>query len=167
MPRQTAKSKPQGPPSGARHADDLYTWVQEQVVLLRAGRLSEIDAGNIAEELADVGNEQLDKLESAIAVLSLHLLKWDHQSERRSRSWQLSIREQRRRIARLLKRNPGLKPLLAQAIDEGYADGRDRALSETGLDDDALPEVCPYAFDAMMTREIEIPPASRKKAAKP
>lgn len=167
MPRQSTRSKPQGPPQGARHAEDLYSWVQEQVALLRAGRLGEVDAGNIAEELADVGNEQLDKLESAIAVLSLHLLKWDHQPDRRTRSWQLSIREQRRRIARVLKRNPGLKALLAQAVEEGYADGRDRALAETGLEDDALPEVCPYALDDMMTREIELAPSGRKRSAKP
>jgi hypothetical protein len=34
---------------------DLYAWVQEQVALLRAGRLGEIDAENIAEEISDVG----------------------------------------------------------------------------------------------------------------
>jgi len=56
--------------------------------------------------------------------------------------------------------------LLTQAIEEGYADGRDRALAETGLEDDALPEVCPYAFNDMMTREIELAPSSPKRPAK-
>ncbi len=153
MPRQSAKSQPPTP-SGTRYEDDLYTWVQEQMALLRAGRLVEIDALNIAEELSDVGNEQLDKLESAIAVLTMHLLKWDKQPERRSRSWQLTVRERRRRIHRVLKKNPGLKPKITEVIDEGYADGRDRAFAETELPDDALPEACPYTFDEMMTREI-------------
>ena len=140
--------------SAARYEDDLYGWVQEQVAMLRAKLVSDIDAANIAEELASVGNELREKLESAIAVLTLHLLKWDHQANLRSRSWALSVREHRRRIDRLLKRNPGLKSVLDEAIVEGYADGRDRALLETGLEDDALPEACPYTFAEMMTRLI-------------
>ena len=74
---------------------DLYSWALRQAELLRAGRLSEIDAAAIAEEIDDVGEEQYDKLESALRVLMLHLLKWDHQPDRRSRSWTLSIREHR------------------------------------------------------------------------
>jgi hypothetical protein len=146
-------AKPQTP-ALTRYEDDLYTWVQEQVALLRAGRLAEIDALNVAEELSDVGNEQLDKLESAIAVLTMHLLKWDHQPEKRSRSWALTIGEQRRRIGKLLRRNPGLKSELEEAVADGYADGHDRALVETNLPYDALPQACPYSFEEMMTREI-------------
>ena len=140
--------------SATRYEDDLYGWVQQQVSLLRAKLVTDIDAANIAEELASVGNELREKLESATAVLTLHLLKWDHQTDLRSRSWALSVREQRRRIERLLRRNPGLKSVLDEAIVEGYADGRDRALLETGLDDDALPEACPYTFAEMMMRPI-------------
>lgn len=142
------------------YTDDVYTWVQEQVALLRSGRLSEVDALNVAEELSDSGQEIRDKLESAIAVLTLHLLKWDHQPSHRSRSWALSVREQRRRIERLLKRNPGLKALLAESVREGYADGRDRALDETGLDDAALPTECPYDLAELMTRSVEFAPAA-------
>src|SRR3954471_14842483 len=101
-----------------RYADDVYGWVEDQIALLKAGRLSEIDADNIADELSDVGNEQYEKLESAIRVVLLHLLKWDHQPERRSRSWVGSIIEQRRRVARILKKNPSLKSHIAEAILE-------------------------------------------------
>ena len=41
-----------------------------------------------------MGAEQYDKLESALEVLLMHMLKWDHQPERRSRSWSLTIQEQ-------------------------------------------------------------------------
>ena len=53
-----------------------------------------------------MGEEQYDKLESALRVLMLHLLKWDHQPSMRSRSWTLTIREQRRRAERQLRKNP-------------------------------------------------------------
>jgi Domain of unknown function DUF29 len=158
----SARAKPPTPPR-TRYEDDLYTWVEEQVELLRAGRLSEIDARNIAEELGDVGNEQLDKLESSIEVLTQHLLKWDHQPQRRSRSWELSIREQRRRIVRVLKKNPGLKPQVAEAIVEGYADGRDRAAAEMDISFDILPDLCPFSFDEMMTRPIVYAPKPKSR----
>lgn len=154
MARQVVKRPPDAP-ARTRYEDDLYSWVKEQVELLHAGRLGEIDAINIAEELSDVGNEQLDKLESALAVLTQHLLKWDYQPDLRSRSWQLTIREQRRRVERVLRKNPGLKAKLQDAMDDAYADGRDRALDETGLADAALPETCPYTFEVLMTRPIE------------
>ena len=155
MGKQSIKRPPNDEPR-TRYEDDLYTWVQEQIALLRSGRLSEIDALNVAEELADVGKSEQDKLQSAFAVLTQHLLKWDFQPEKRSRSWELSVREQRRRIERVLEDNPGLKPLIPEAINDGYADGRDRALDETGLPDDSMPAICPYTFEKMMTREIAV-----------
>ena len=63
----------------AAKAGDLYSWARRQAELLRAGRFTEIDAVAIAEEIDDVGEEQYDKLESALRVLMLHLLKWNHQ----------------------------------------------------------------------------------------
>ena len=54
------------------YADDLYGWVEDQIALLKAGRLSEIDTDNIAEELADVGHDQFDKLESTSFVKFVH-----------------------------------------------------------------------------------------------
>ena len=55
-----AKDKPTKaaakPVPRTRYEDDLYTWVQKQVALLRAGRHDEVDALNVAEKLADEGN---------------------------------------------------------------------------------------------------------------
>jgi hypothetical protein len=154
MPRQTTKRPPPPKASGTRYEDDYYTWIQEQVALLRAGRLDEVDAANVAEELSDMGKSEFRSLVSAIAVLTMHLLKWDHQPERRSRSWAITVRNQRRHILEDLGDSPGLKGRLDEAIVRGYADGRDRAIEETGVADDVFPEVCPYTFDEMMAREI-------------
>ncbi|HKN08290.1 MAG TPA: DUF29 family protein, partial [Pseudomonadota bacterium] len=54
---------------------DLYSWAVRQAALLREGRLTEIDAAAIAEEIDDVGEEEYHRLESALRVLMLHLLK--------------------------------------------------------------------------------------------
>ena len=81
-----APSKPQA--LKPLYERDLYAWSQEQARLLKAGRLDEVDAENVAEEILDVGRNEYDKLESALRVLLTHMLKWDHQPERRSRSWE-------------------------------------------------------------------------------
>jgi hypothetical protein len=139
-----------------RYGNDLYGWVEDQIALLKAGRLSEIDANNIAEELSDVGNEQYDKLESAIRVVLLHLLKWDHQPSHRSKSWVLSVREHRRRIERVLRKNPSLNPSIEEATLEGYADAQDDAIRETGLPETVFPDLCPYDWDTIMNRVVAL-----------
>jgi hypothetical protein len=130
----------------------------EQAALMRAGRTTEIDAANIAEELDDVGNEQYDKLESALRIILLHLLKWDHQPERRSRSWRASIVVQRNHVQRVLKWNPGLKPHIGEAVDRGYEDARVIAGAQTRLGEGAFPARCPYSWQQIIQRPIDWPP---------
>ena len=157
----TVKSKVPSPPLQdlavpARYSDDLYGWVEQQIALLRAGRRTEIDADNIAEELSDVAHNQYDKLQSALRVLMHHLLKWDHQPTHRSRSWVSTVHEQRKRIARVLRKNPSLKPHIAEATEEGYEDARDDAVDETGLSPHVFPAECPYDWAAITTRVIAL-----------
>ncbi|WP_245428066.1 DUF29 domain-containing protein [Roseiarcus fermentans] len=140
----------------AREADP-YSWARRQADLLRAGRLGEIDPAGLAEEIDDLGEEQYDKLESALRVVLLHLLKWDHQPERRSRTWAASIREQRRRVLRRLRKNPGLKSRLEEALADAYEDACDEASGETGLPLTDFPVVRPYEYAEFMDRPVVWP----------
>jgi Domain of unknown function DUF29 len=133
---------------------DLYSWAARQASLLREGRIAEIDAAAIAEEIDDVGEEQYHRLESALRVLLHHLLKWDYQPAARSRSWAITIREQRRRADRQLRKNPGLKARLDEALADAYDDARDEAARETGLPTRTFPVELPFAFSDAMERPI-------------
>ncbi len=132
---------------------DLYSWAVRQAELLRAGRLSDIDPAAIAEEIDDVGAEEYHRLERALRALMLHLLKWDHQPDRR-RSWTLSILEQRRRAQRQLRRSPGLKSQLDDALTAAYEDARVEAANETGLPLRAFPATPPFDYAEIMERPI-------------
>ena len=143
---------------GARYERDLYTWAVEQAALLRAGRTAEADVRNIAEELDDVGNEQYDKLESALRLILLHLLKWDHQPERRSRSWHLSVRVHRKHVLKVLRKNPGLKSVADEAVIEAYDIARTEAAAQTLLEEESFPSDCPYSWGEVMERPIDWPP---------
>ena len=136
----------------ASYEGDFYTWSQEQGRLVREGRWNEVDRENIAEEIESLGREQFNKLESALRVLMMHMLKWDHQPERRSRSWALTIAAQRIELDDVLGDNPGLRPRLTEAMTRAYRKARLEAASETGLKRSAFPESCPYTFADVTTR---------------
>jgi Domain of unknown function DUF29 len=154
MGRSVAGEKTSAPV--AKEAD-LYSWALRQAELLRAGRLSEIDPVAIAEEIDDVGAEEYHRLESALRAVMLHLLKWDHQPDRRSRSWTLSVLEHRRRVHRQLRRSPGLKSQLDEALDGAYEDARIEASSETGQPLSVFPARRPFDYSEVMEGAIVWP----------
>ncbi len=152
----TADLVPVDAPADAAYERDYYSWALEQARLLREGRLDAIDRENLAEEIEDLGREQFHKLERALRVLMMHMLKWDHQPERRTRSWTLSIAAQRIRLERVLKENPDLKSRLGEAIDEGYRLARIEAAQETDLPLKTFPDTCLYDWAAITQREFAL-----------
>ncbi|KMO14457.1 DUF29 domain-containing protein [Methylobacterium indicum] len=161
MTTATRRFKPAGP-GPARPAtaydDDLYGWAMEQAAALRAGAFSAIDRENLAEEIETLGRSQLSSLVSAWRVVLLHMLKFDHQPDRRSRSWALSIRDQRDQAADVLADSPGLKRRLDEAMVRAYRGARLDAARETDLPLRVFPEECPYSRDEMLTRDFPIDP---------
>jgi hypothetical protein len=141
-------------PVRAAYDRDFYSWLMEQARLLRDGLFDRLDRDNLAEEIESLGGEQFNKLVSALRVAMLHMLKWDHQPALRSRSWVLSIEEQRLEIADVLDDNPGLKPRIAEAMARAYRRARIEAARETGLDEAAFAAVCPYSFDDVTSRSF-------------
>jgi hypothetical protein len=143
-------------PVDAAYERDFYTWSQEQARLLRAGLWNAVDRENVAEEIESLGREQFNKLESALRVLLLHLLKWDHQPGKRTRSWALSVKDQRLAFGDVLADSPGRKSRLDEALTRAYRRARIQAAAETGLAEDTFPETCPYGFDEIATRELTL-----------
>jgi len=127
------------------YQQDFYAWAKEQSSLIRAGKLSDIDWTHIAEEIEDMGKSEKRAMESRLEVLLIHLLKWQFQPNRRSKSWQLTIKDQRRRLEKLLQENPSLRSVLSESIEEIYPSAVIATVNETGLDDERFPTTCPYA----------------------
>jgi predicted DNA-binding ribbon-helix-helix protein len=141
-------------PEALRYEQDFYSWALEQAELLRGRRWDELDIANVVEELESLARSEFRSLVSALRVLTLHLLKWDHQPERRSRSWALTIAVQRQELSAIMKDNPGLKPRVGEAVERAYQMARLEAAKETGLDEDVFPPACPYDLSVISTREI-------------
>jgi Domain of unknown function DUF29 len=103
-------------PVRADYEHDFYSWLMEQARLVREGRWDAVDRVNLAEEIESLGREQFNKLESALRVLLTHLLKWDFQPDKRTRSWALSVKDQRLAFQHVLEDNPGLKSRFDEAL---------------------------------------------------
>ncbi len=107
--------------------EDVVLWAQEQAALLRSGQFSKLDLEHIADEIEDVGKTEKRELASRMAVLMAHVLKWQAQPDRRSRSWQSTINEQRKRIALALDETPSLQTTLIRTeMASGRVVGRSR-----------------------------------------
>jgi len=145
---------PSDRPAAAEYWGDFYSWLMEQAAHLRAGRWEVLDRENLAEEIESLGREQFNKLESALRVLMIHFLKWDHQPNLRSRSWVLSIEAQRLELDNVLYDNPGLKPRIAEATARAYRRARIEAANETELEKNEFPEECPYTWNDFVARKF-------------
>ena len=122
MTRRAAEAR--GSEPGDLYQRDYYTWALEQARALRTRRGEALDWENLAEEVEGLALSEERELESRLEVLLVHLLKWRYQTKKRSRSWQLTIREQRHGVGRVLSQNPGLKRTLSENVVAAYEIGR-------------------------------------------
>ncbi len=133
---------------------DFYAWTQEQANLIRQGKLSEIDTLHLIDEIESMGRSEKRALKSRLAVLLMHLLKWQYQPAFRGTSWTVTIRNQRWEISELLEDNPSLNPWATDTMLEAYKQARLNAQTETGLSLANFPEVCPWSFEQITTDEF-------------
>ena len=122
------------------HDLDFYAWTQQQVDLLKSGDLAAVDVKHLIEEIKSMGASERRELIKQLAVLLAQLLKWHYQPSFRGRSWQLTIKEQRLQLQRLLKDNPSLHTRLEEFIADAYVDSVLLAAKETGLEESAWRE---------------------------
>ncbi|KJR41538.1 protein of unknown function DUF29 [Candidatus Magnetoovum chiemensis] len=125
---------------------DFYQWSLKTAELIRQGRFAELDIENIAEEIESLGRRDKKELESRLSVLIMHLLKWQFQSKKRSKSWIRTIITQRREIKRSFEYSPSLKYNIDKTIEKAFRDAKTDFEKETGFPKNTLPEVCPYTW---------------------
>jgi hypothetical protein len=134
---------------------DGYAWALEQAEHLRARHIEGLDFAHLAEEIESMGKRERRALIGQLARLLAHLLKWEHQPERRGRSWALTIADAQAKVARLISENPSLQAQVDELMQQAYADARRAAAIETELELETFAEACPYDFDEVLTMRID------------
>ncbi|NEX17634.1 MAG: DUF29 domain-containing protein [Halochromatium sp.] len=142
----------------ALYETDYSTWAKRHMELLRDQRFAELDIDHLLEELSDMSKSERRELASRLLILIAHLLKWEYQypllSERwrefDGRSWRVTIVEQRKQLAVLLRQSPGLRSKLSETITAAYPDAVDLASKETQLPPETFPEHCAYTSELLL-----------------
>ncbi len=151
------------PVSNSAYERDYYAWVQEQVAALRERRPEALDWENLREEVEDLGKRERRDLRSRLEVILVHLLKWQFQAQKRSRSWEGSLAEQRLRAMDLLGENPSLKPQLPELTARAYQLACMAAASEMGLRkrewQRTFPAACPWSVEQVLDEDFVPTPA--------
>jgi len=136
------------------YEQDFSQWAETMADLLAAGNFTALDIENLVEEVRDLSKRERDLLLSSLRLIIHHLLKWDYQPQRRSRSWQTTIQRERLNIKKSLQDSPSLKRYLTdKSLNQMYETGRLDAIGETGVE---MPAICPYDINTVLNRTIAL-----------
>jgi hypothetical protein len=142
--------KANGPCHAALYETDETAWLELMAGLARERRAAEIDWDHLSEFLSDMARNDRRKVLSRLERLLEHLLKWRYQPERRSRSWERTIIEQRRRLADLFESGT-LRNYGEEALAKAYEGAIILASVATGLSVERFPRDCPYSLEDALT----------------
>lgn len=134
--------------AGLYDADET-AWLETMAAAIRQGRLDELDYAHLGEYLSDMAKRDRREVESRLAVLLAHLLKWEHQPAKRSGKWRRTIVVQRQKLASLLESGV-LHNHAAAILGDAYAKGVRQAVAETELPTVTFPKDCPYSLEQLL-----------------
>jgi hypothetical protein len=77
--------------ANALYESDFYGWTELQAKALATRQVEALDWQNLREEIISLGKQEYRELVIRLTVLVGHLLKWEYQPDKRSRSWFLRL----------------------------------------------------------------------------
>src|SRR5438132_4074869 len=138
------------------YEQDETAWLEAMSALAASGRFAEMDYRHLSEYLADMAKRDRREVFSRLVVLLSHLLKWEHQPERRSGSWRGTIREQRRELRQLLESGT-LRNHAEAVVADTYAEARRQAAGATELSLDLFPAEDVRGLDELLAEPADPP----------
>ncbi len=133
---------------------DFVKWIDAQVGFLKKGDLDKLDLENLIEEIESLGRNDKRSLKSQVTRLLMHLLKLKYQPEKQvdSNSWKTSISSASMEIKYLIEDSPSLKNDLVKIYPKAYAEAKEYASVETGLDINTFPKECPWTIEEALNK---------------
>jgi Domain of unknown function DUF29 len=141
--------------------DDFQAWVVGQANALHARQDYSLDWEALAEELEDMAAAEKRELRKRLRNLLFDLLKWQHQSGRRTNSWRRTINNERDEIDDLLKYSPSLVTELELSFAEMYERARrDTSDLLRGATKAMLPDASPWTLETVRDPDFWPDPVS-------
>jgi hypothetical protein len=133
----------------ASYEGDFHAWAFEQAALVRALAPKTLDVDNIAEELEALGRGERRAVIARWRLIIHHLLKWQYQPDRRTRSWIATVSREREHLRRLETESPSLAARDLELVTEAFRIALRDAMEETDLPRSTFPARCPYTPDEL------------------
>jgi hypothetical protein len=135
------------------YESDETAWLEAMAELIQEGRWHDLDYAHLGEYLSDMAGRDRREVKSRLTTLLAHVLKWMHQPDQRSRSWEGTIVEQRQELADLVGRGV-LRNHAEAVLADAYRRASGRAIIETGLPAESFPAECPYTLEQLLSPEF-------------
>jgi hypothetical protein len=130
---------------------DFYAWTQEHARLLDARQFDALDIPHLVEEITSLGKSEQCELYSRLSILLTHLLKLryavlEHPEDlrRARRGWRATVTTQRLSVAKILRENLSLRPIIPAELTDAYAVARVEAAAALEMEDATMPGTCPW-----------------------
>jgi predicted nucleic acid-binding Zn-ribbon protein len=133
------------------YSQDFAKWVKVTVEQLKQKEWEQIDLDNLVNEVEGLTKQEQRELRNHLKLLLWHLLKWEYQPQKRSRSWEVTIEQAQEQIADILEQSPSLKQYLENSFISVYKQARSKAKKETGLPLTNFPEKPPMSLEEVLT----------------
>lgn len=88
-------------------------------------------------------------INSRLEVVIIHLLKCQYQQALKTRSWPVTINEQRRKLHYAFETSPSLRRIAPKSLQQVYNRTRREAARQTGLQAVTFPDTCPYTVEQL------------------
>lgn len=135
------------------HQIDPYAWFSVQANFIKNKNFKQLDTENLYEELLEMGESFARELESNLVILFCHLLKWEMQPAKRSKSWIFSIIEHKKRVLKRLSKTPSLKYRLFDIAQDAWPLAIIKVSNEIGIDADIFPKNMWFDLDQFLNTE--------------
>jgi hypothetical protein len=137
----------------ALYTEDETAWLEAMAEAARRGDFASLDLEHLGEYLNDIALRDRREVKSRLVVLLTHLLKWEHQKEKRTRGWRTTILHQRNELADLASRGV-LRNHAEAVLPEAYERAVELAASETALSQKMFPPACSYSLEQLLAVEL-------------
>jgi hypothetical protein len=125
---------------------DETAWLEQMAALAAAGHAGALDLRNLGAYLLNLARRDKREVLHRLVSLFVHLLKWEYQPDKRARSWEVTIQEQREELQDLLESGT-LRNHAHQELATAYQRAIRRAAVETELEERTFPAECPYKLE--------------------
>ena len=142
----------------AQSLADLYladetAWLDAMAELIDNGRLDGLDVANLKEFLEDMARRDRREVSSRLKVLLVHVLKWTHQKEMRTPSWQNTVANLQEELEFDMESGV-LRKYAQDSLVATYQKAVKHTAVETGLPIETFPAECPWTLDELLSAEV-------------